>query len=74
MKKFISTLAVATFLFSAATFAQEPQAENKEKAKTEKACCKKDKKSCSKDDKKSCSKEDKKACSTEKKACCAKKA
>ncbi|MES2811049.1 MAG: hypothetical protein V4670_01135 [Bacteroidota bacterium] len=60
MKKLITSLALVTFLFSAAVNAQEVKKERKsKKAKTEKAAC---------------STEEKKACSTDKKvSCCAAK-
>lgn len=58
MKKLVSIVALATFLFSMNVNAQEPKQTKKTKAKTEK----------------SCSAEEKKACTSEKKAkCCASK-
>ncbi|CAM4079783.1 hypothetical protein B0A58_14340 [Flavobacterium branchiophilum NBRC 15030 = ATCC 35035] len=63
MKKLISILAVAAFLFSVNINAQETTPKQKEK----KECCKgkkscdKDKKTCSAEEKKSCEKDGKKA-------------
>ncbi|WP_396211387.1 hypothetical protein [Flavobacterium sp.] len=66
MKKLVSILAVAAFMFSMNVSAQEPQ-EKEKKAKTEKSCSTEEKKACGTAEKKAgcCSakkaKEDKKA-------------
>jgi Ni/Co efflux regulator RcnB len=51
MKKLVSILAVAAFMFSMNVSAQEPQ-EKEKKAKTEKSCSKDEKKGCAKGEKK----------------------
>lgn len=51
MKKLVSILAVAAFMFSMNVSAQEPQ-EKEKKAKTEKSCSTAEKKSCSSGEKK----------------------
>lgn len=46
MKKIVSTLAIAAFLFSMNVNAQEKKAAPKSKAKTEKTCTAEEKKEC----------------------------
>lgn len=59
MKKLVTLLAVAAFMFSLDANAQEPKQKKKESAKTEKAAV-------SKDEKKSCGSEAKACCSSKK--------
>jgi hypothetical protein len=54
MKKVISALAIAAFLFAANVNAQEKQEKKKETAKTEKSCSASEKKACAASGKKSC--------------------
>jgi hypothetical protein len=53
MKKVVSMLAIAAFLFTVNAHAQEP-VQKKKKAKTEKSCSEAEKKSCDKDKKGGC--------------------
>ena len=54
MKKLVSIMAVAAFMFSMNVNAQEPkQKAKKETAKTEKSCSSEEKKSCGSEEKKS---------------------
>lgn len=69
MNKFLSIIAVTTFLFSVNGNAQQEPKQKKGKAKTEKSCSADEKKSCSTDEKKSCGNGSKKAsgcCSSKK--------
>jgi len=55
MKKLISMMTVAAFLFSVNANATEaPKEKKKDKAKTEKSCTAAEKKSCASGEKKSC--------------------
>jgi hypothetical protein len=54
MKKVISMMAIAAFMFSVNGFAQEKQDKKQDKAKTEKTCSAAEKKECSKDKKAGC--------------------
>jgi hypothetical protein len=54
MKKLISVMAVAAFLFSMNVNAQAKQEKKQDKAKTEKSCSASEKKACAASGKKSC--------------------
>ncbi len=73
MKKVITILAIAAFMFSVDATAQTQK--KKEAAKTEKACCSADKKETASAEKKSCGSSEKKSCGTEAKgaSCCSSK-
>ncbi|MBD3724572.1 MAG: hypothetical protein IE891_07295 [Flavobacteriaceae bacterium] len=54
MKKIVSMVALAAFVFSMNVNAQEPKQAKKEKAKTEKSCSSEEKKSCGSEKKGGC--------------------
>ena len=72
MKKSITILAIAAFMFSIDSNAQTQK--KKEVVKTEKACCSADKKESAETQKKACSSESNQVATTEsKKSCCSSK-